>query len=100
MSDRFSVDLDVLRGLAGEFDHAADRLSAAVGRFASAAQPHRDTFGLLPQARAAHLAYVAKAQEGLDGLASVHSTLRESLAGGLRANATNYVRSDQDSVLR
>jgi hypothetical protein len=97
---QFSVDPEDLHRLAGDFDHAADRLATALSRFATAGQPHGEAFGLLPQARGAHERYVAKAQEGLDGLHAVHGALRDSLAGGLRVTAANYARSDQDSVER
>jgi hypothetical protein len=98
VGDGFSVDPQALNGLAGEFEHAAGRLAGVVGRFSAAAQPGSDAFGLLPQARAAHVRYVTKAGEGLDGLKAVRAALADSLAGGLRAAAGTYVRADEGGV--
>jgi hypothetical protein len=96
----FSVDPQALRGLAGEFEHAAGRLAGALGRFAAATQPPADAFGLLPQARAAHRDYVTRATEAMDGLHAVHAALLVSVAGGLRVTAGNYARVDEDGVVR
>jgi uncharacterized protein YukE len=96
----FEVDPEALHRAAGAFNDAAARLASAVDRFAASAQPHPEAFGLLPQAQAAHGRYVAKAREAQDGLRSVHEALGGSLAGGLRANAANYVRADRDSTRR
>ena len=92
----FRVDPDELHRLAGRFDAAADHIASALTRYAMLAQPHRDAFGLLPNARAAHGTYQARAREGHDGLRRVHQAFQHSLAGGLRVTAANYVRSDHD----
>jgi Excreted virulence factor EspC, type VII ESX diderm len=94
----FAVDPEALNGLAGEFERAASGLAGAASRFGGAAQAHADAFGLLPPSRAAHTAYLARAQEGLDGLRAVHDALLHSLAGGLRVTAATYARSDEDGV--
>ena len=59
-----------------------------------------DAFGLLPGARAAHGAYLEKAEEALRGLRAVQVTLTADLAGGLRTTAANYVAADEDSIPR
>lgn len=97
---QFEVDPEALSRAAGVFDDAAAGLMGAVQRFAAAAQPHPEAFGLLPQARAAHCWYVEKSHEAHDGLRSVHEAFERSLARGLRASAANYVRADRDSTTR
>jgi hypothetical protein len=97
---QFEVDPEALHRAAGAFDDAAARLASAVDGFVASAQPHLDAFGLLPQALAAHGRYVAKADEAHDGLLCVRNALANSLAGGLRATAANYVRADLDSTPR
>lgn len=94
----FTVDPEALLGMAADFDHAADRVSAALTRCATSALAHGEAFGLLPQARAAHGVYLAVARDAEDGLRAVHEAFRHSLAGGLRVNAANYVRADHDST--
>jgi excreted virulence factor EspC (type VII ESX diderm) len=95
---RLSVDPDDLHRLAGALDDVADRLVGAARQFGSSSQPHRDAFGLLPPARAAHATYAARAQDGLDALHSVHGAFHHSLASGLRTTAVNYMRADLDSA--
>lgn len=99
-SGHFTVDPDELRLAARDFDTAADRAWTALTRYASSAQLHAEAFGLLPQARAAHGLYLARAREAEDGLRAAHEAFRRSLAGGLRVNAANYVRADDDSTIQ
>jgi Excreted virulence factor EspC, type VII ESX diderm len=96
---QFTVDPEALHRAASAFDDAAAGLAGAVNGF-MASSPSAEAFGLLPQARSAYGRYVAKLGEAQDGLRSVHQAFERSLAGGLRANAANYVRADQDSMAR
>ena len=97
---QFEVDPEALRHAARSFDDMASWLASAVDRFVATAQPHPEAFGLLPQALAAQRRYVARTQEARDALRSVHEAFANSLGGGLRATAANYVRADLDSIPR
>jgi hypothetical protein len=96
--DGFTVEPSALIGLAGEFEAIADRVARAESRFVSGAQPAAGAFGLLPQAAAAQQSYVAKAQEAIASLRGVQGAMRDSVAGGLRVVAGNYLRADQEST--
>ena len=99
--DGFQVDPEALRGLAARLERAADQLDQEITHFARSSQGvGADAFGLLPGARAAHRAYLEKAEEALRGLRVIQATLAADLAGGLRTTAANYVAADEDSIPR
>ena len=78
--DGFQVDLEALRGLAARLEQAADQLGQEIALFARSSQGvGADPFGPLPGARAAHRAYLEKAEEALRGLRAVQATLAADL---------------------
>lgn len=97
---QFAVDPEALQRAAGAFDESAARLAGTAHRFAAWAQPGGETFGLLPEARAARERYAALGDQAREALAVVDAALTRSLAGGLRSCAANYLRADRDSISR
>jgi hypothetical protein len=93
----FSSDPEAIYQLASGFDRAAERLSHAIAAFSShTGDPPAGAFGVLPLAQDAYHVYLRLAQEAVDGLRSVHTTLGRELAEGLRTSAANYVGTDED----
>ena len=98
-SGGFSADPVAIYQLAADFDRAADRLAHAITTFSSrAGEPPAGTFGALPLAQDAYHTYLRLAQEAVDGLRSVHTTVGGGLAEGLRSCAANYVATDEGAA--
>jgi len=90
-----------LRTQHGRWGSKRSEVDQEITHFARSSQGvGADAFGLLPGARAAHGAYLEKAEEALRGLRAVQVTLTADLAGGLRTTAANYFAADEDSMPR
>jgi uncharacterized protein YukE len=96
----FNVQPEVLDRAAGQLEHIADELARAASSFSSSTSVAHDSFGLLPTAGDAQRAYTQRAQDGLDGLHSVHRMVGTDLSQRLRDVAAHYRATDEHNRCR